>query len=78
MDIIINILAFVFSLGLIVALHELGHFFFAKRAKIYVMNMPSAWDQYYGRKEKAKQFTQLEQFQLVDLFRWQEQLKMLC
>ena len=34
MDIIINILAFVFSLGLIVALHELGHFIFAKRANI--------------------------------------------
>ncbi|HBT59879.1 MAG TPA: RIP metalloprotease RseP [Acholeplasmataceae bacterium] len=34
MDMIINILAFVFSLGIIIALHELGHFIFAKRANI--------------------------------------------
>lgn len=53
MDIIINILAFVFSLGLIVALHELGHFFFAKRAKIlcheYAIGMgPVLWSKRKG------------------------------
>lgn len=34
MDWIINILAFAFSLGLIVAIHELGHLLFAKKAGI--------------------------------------------
>ncbi|HKL61598.1 MAG TPA: RIP metalloprotease RseP [Acholeplasma sp.] len=34
MEIIINILAFVFSLGIIIAIHEWGHFIFAKRANI--------------------------------------------
>lgn len=34
MDFIINLLAFVFSLGLIIAIHELGHLIFAKRADI--------------------------------------------
>ncbi|MDY0211033.1 MAG: site-2 protease family protein [Acholeplasma sp.] len=53
MDIIINILAFVFSLGIIVALHELGHFFFAKRANIlcheYAVGMgPILWSKRKG------------------------------
>ena len=53
MEFIINLLAFVFSLGLIVALHELGHFFLAKRAKIlcheYAIGMgPVLW---FKRKE---------------------------
>ena len=34
MDFLINLLAFVFSLSLIVAVHELGHLVFAKRAGI--------------------------------------------
>jgi regulator of sigma E protease len=34
MDFLINLLAFIFSLSLIVAVHELGHLIFAKRAKI--------------------------------------------
>ena len=34
MDFIINLLAFVFSLGLIIAIHELGHLIFAKKANI--------------------------------------------
>ncbi len=34
MDFLINLLAFIFSLSLIVAVHELGHLVFAKRAKI--------------------------------------------
>lgn len=34
MDFIINLLAFVFSISLIVAIHEFGHLIFAKRAKI--------------------------------------------
>ena len=34
MDIFIGILAFVFVLGLIICIHEGGHFFFARRAKI--------------------------------------------
>ena len=33
-DFLFNLLAFVFSLGLIVAIHELGHLIFAKRANI--------------------------------------------
>lgn len=53
MDFIINFVAFVFSLGLIVALHELGHFFFAKRAKIlcheYAVGMgPILWSKRKG------------------------------
>lgn len=53
MDIIINLLAFVFSLGLIVALHELGHFFFAKKAEIlcheYAVGMgPILWSKRKG------------------------------
>lgn len=34
MDIIIGILAFIFALGLIICIHEGGHFLFARRAKI--------------------------------------------
>lgn len=34
MDFIINLLAFVFALGIIVSIHELGHLIFAKRAGI--------------------------------------------
>ena len=36
MDNLIGILAFVFVLGMIIAVHEGGHFIFAKRAKILV------------------------------------------
>ncbi|MCK9288980.1 MAG: site-2 protease family protein, partial [Acholeplasmataceae bacterium] len=32
MDFIINLLAFVFALGIIVSIHELGHLIMAKRA----------------------------------------------
>src|SRR5574344_2120252 len=53
MDLLINIVAFVFSLGLIVALHELGHFFFAKKANIlcheYAIGMgPLLWSKRKG------------------------------
>ena len=58
MDLIINLLAFVFSLGLIVALHELGHFFFAKRASIlcfeYAVGMgPVIWSTRKGETQYA-------------------------
>lgn len=58
MEVIINLLAFVFSLGLIVALHELGHFFFAKRASIlcfeYAVGMgPVVWSTRKGETQYA-------------------------
>jgi regulator of sigma E protease len=58
MEVIINLLAFVFSLGLIVALHELGHFFFAKRASIlcfeYAVGMgPVIWSTRKGETQYA-------------------------
>ena len=58
MEFIINLLAFVFSLGLIVALHELGHFFFAKRASIlcfeYAVGMgPVVWSTRKGETQYA-------------------------
>lgn len=58
MDLIINLFAFVFSLGLIVALHELGHFFFAKKASIlcfeYAIGMgPVLWSTRKGETQYA-------------------------
>ena len=58
MDLIINLFAFVFSLGLIVALHELGHFFFAKKASIlcfeYAVGMgPVLWSTRKGETQYA-------------------------
>lgn len=58
MEFIINLFAFVFSLGLIVALHELGHFFFAKRASIlcfeYAVGMgPVVWSTRKGETQYA-------------------------
>lgn len=58
MDLLLNLLAFVFSLGLIVALHELGHFFFAKRASIlcfeYAVGMgPVIWSTRKGETQYA-------------------------
>ena len=34
MDVLISILAFIFALGLIICIHEGGHFFFARRANV--------------------------------------------
>lgn len=54
---LINLLAFVFSLGLIVAIHELGHLLFAKRANIlcfeYAIGMGPA---IYKKKGKETDF----------------------
>lgn len=56
-DFLINLLAFVFSLGLIVAIHELGHLIFAKRANIlcfeYAIGMGPA---IYKKKGKETDF----------------------
>lgn len=57
MDFIINLVAFVFSLGIIVAIHELGHLVFAKRAGIlcfeYAIGMGPA---IYKKKGKETNF----------------------
>ena len=71
MEIIINILAFVFSLGIIIAIHEWGHFIFAKRANIlcheYAIGMGPV---VYQKKKRRDTIFQLEQYQLVVLLVW--------
>ncbi len=52
-DVIVSILAFVFALGLIIIIHEGGHFFFARRANIlcreYAFGMgPLLWKKKKG------------------------------
>ena len=52
-SVIISILAFVFALGLIIIIHEGGHFFFARRANIlcreYAFGMgPLLWKKKKG------------------------------
>ena len=58
MDFIINMVAFVFSLGIIIAIHELGHLIFAKRAGIlcfeYAIGMGPA---VYKKKGKETTFS---------------------
>lgn len=44
MSILITTVVSVFIFGLVVMIHELGHFICAKKAGIQVNEFPSAWD----------------------------------
>lgn len=62
MDVILTILAFVFVLGLIIAVHEGGHFLFAKRAKILVREFAFGMGPQILKKKKGETVYSLRAF----------------
>lgn len=67
----IGIISFILALGIIILVHELGHFLVAKHYGIlcheFSIGMgPTVWS-----KKKGKQLTLFVLFHSVDLLRWQ-------
>ena len=63
MTIFINILLFIFILGIIVAIHEFGHFIFAKIMGVYVYEYAIGMGNYLVLNlKKVKLFILLEQY----------------
>lgn len=62
MDFLIGLLAFIFVLGLIIAVHEFGHFFFARRAGILCREFAFGMGPILWKKKKGETLYSLRAF----------------
>lgn len=53
--IVLNIIAFIFAIGIIILIHEAGHFYCAKKAGILCHEFSIGMGPYYGKSAKVKQ-----------------------
>lgn len=54
--IILGIIVFILVMGLLVMVHEAGHFWLQKRLVFYVMNFQLEWDHLFIKRKKVRHF----------------------
>lgn len=77
MQTLINIVVFILILGIVVLIHELGHFITAKSFGVYCSEFSIGMGPKIFSRKKVRQNMKSELYQLVVLYQWLERLIMI-